>query len=320
MVEKGRELSQDSQALLKTAEKFQGKEIAQRAEQAAIYVSAQARAEIESAFIMALKMPRNRDQARAEILKACKNPTFAEVALYKKPVGGTSIVGPSIRFAEEMIRAWKNVKIQSMVIFEDQDRRMTSLNVVDLESNISYSPKITVEKTVERKKAIGREVVSERLNTSNQRIFIVKATDDEIHNKENALLSKEIRNSSLRLIPQDIIEDAKVQIRETLKAGAKADPDKTKKQVLDSFASIGLQPKNLEEYLKHSMDTVSPAELVDLRAMYTTIKNGEATWKDYLEKGEAPEKKSPETTALDVGFKAGKPEDHQDVRDGVKKK
>jgi len=166
MDEKTKALSKTSNSGSGIVERFSGTEVAQRAEQAAIYVSAQARAEIESAFIMALKMPRNRDQARVEILKACKNPTFAEVALYKKPVGGTSIVGPSIRFAEEMIRAWKNVKIQSMVIFEDQERRMTSLNVVDLESNISYSPKITIEKTVERKNATGREVISERLNTA----------------------------------------------------------------------------------------------------------------------------------------------------------
>jgi len=301
-------------------EEFQGKVEMQRAEQAAIYVAAQAKAEIESAFLVALKMPRNRDQARIEILAACKNPTFAELALYSKPVGGRAIVGPSIRFAEEMIRAWKNVKIQSMVIFEDAERRMTSINIVDLENNISYSPKITIEKTVERRNATGREVVGERLNTNNQRVFIVKATDDEIRNKENALLSKEIRNSSLRLIPQDIIEDAKIQIRETLKAGAKADPAKAKKQVLDSFATIGVQPKKLEEYLKHSIDTASPAEIADLRAVYKSIADGQAIWKDYVDKEAISTEAKVEEVDLSAGdLKPGDEKTHQSVKEPVKK-
>jgi len=130
----------------------------------------------------------------------------------------------------------------------------------------------------------------------------------------------------LRLIPQDIIEDAKTQIRETLRAGAKADPEKAKKQVLDSFATIGVQPKNLEEYLKHGMDTVSPAEIVDLRAIYTTIKNGEATWKAYVDKEEVPAKEGAEKAELggdlatDVGFAPGDPKTHQDVKTGAKKK
>lgn len=271
-------------------EGFQGTEIAQRAEIAATRVAAQARAEIESAFIMALKMPRNRDQARIEILGACKNITFANMAKYKKPVGkkevgGTwvqnYVEGPSIRFAEEMIRAWTNVKVQSMVIYEDDERRITFINVMDLQSNISYSSQIMVEKTIERKSDKGREVISERVNTYGERVFIVKATDDEIRNKEAAMLSKEIRNASLRLIPQDITQDAMAQVDTTIKAGVSSDIESAKKQILDAFAAIGVKPVDLEKYLSHGLSTVSPAEIADLRTIYNTIKSGEATWADY---------------------------------------
>ena len=299
-------------------------EIAQRAELAAMRVAAQAKAEIESAFIMALKMPRNRDQARIEILEACKNVTFASMAKYKKPVGkkevnGTwvqnYVEGPSIRFAEEMIRAWTNVKIQSVVIYEDDERRITFINVIDLQSNISYSSQITVEKTIERKNDKGREVLGERVNTYGERVFIVKATDDEIRNKEAAMLSKEIRNASLRLIPQDITQDAMEQVDSTVKAGVSSDIESAKKQILDAFAAIGVKPVDLEQYLGHGLSTVSPAEIADLRTVHTTIKNGEATWASYIEKeAAAADQGSLNGPPTDPLFKAGDPSKHQDVR------
>ena len=308
---------------------MQGKEVAQRAELAAIRVTAQARAEIESAFVMALKKPRNRDQARIEILQACKSKTFADMAKYKKPVGKKQnsqgqwvqnfVEGPSIRFAEEMIRAWTNVKVQSMVIYEDDDRRITFVNVVDLENNNSYSSQITVEKTVERKSAKGREVVYERTNTYGERVFVVRATDDEIRNKEAALLSKEIRNSSLRLIPQDITQDAMAQVAVTIVSGVSSDMGSAKKQILDAFVEIGIKPVDLEEYLEHTMDTISPAEIADLRAVYNTIKSGEATWASYIGK-EAENAQVQEEKAPGDLFQPGDPEKHQDVKTSAKAK
>jgi hypothetical protein len=306
-------------------EDFQGKILMQKAEIAATRVAASARAEVESAFIMALKMPRNRDQARIEILQACKNITFASMAKYKKPVGKKQtasgewvqnyVEGPSIRFAEEMIRSWTNVKVQSMIIYEDDERRITFINVVDLQSNISYSSQITVEKTIERKSDKGREVIDERLNSYGERVFIVRATDDEIRNKEAAMLSKEIRNASLRLIPQDITQDAMAQVDVTVKAGVSSDIETAKKQILDAFAAIGVKPVDLEQYLGHAMSTVSPAEIADLRTVYNTIKNGEATWADYVAKEVVTaDQDSLNGPPKDPVFKAGDPAKHQDVR------
>lgn len=281
---------------------------------------------------MAIKYPRNRAQARIDILEACKNITFAGMALYKKPVGKKKndrtgeweqqyVIGPSIRFAEEAIRAWRNIKVQTMVIYEDEDRRITAMNVVDLESNISFSPKITVEKTVERKSATGRDIVSERLNSYNQRVFIVKATDDEIRNKEQALLSKELRNCILKIIPQDITEDAKEQIHKTVAAGISTNLESETNKILDAFAGIGVKPKDLEVYLKHAIAIISPAEVADLRTVFKTIQDGEATWASYVD-GAAPgddgQSSEPAAKPSDL-FQAGDPEKHVGPGDGVGK-
>src|SRR5262252_821622 len=46
-----------------------------------------ARAEIEARIVAAHRHPRNTDLFREQILKDCRSPGFAEVALYRKPVG-----------------------------------------------------------------------------------------------------------------------------------------------------------------------------------------------------------------------------------------
>ncbi len=329
MEEKGKELSPALKNPSATAEKFQGRETMQQAEHAAIAVSASARAEIESAFVMALKMPRNRDQARIEILDSCKNILFAEKVKYKKPVGKKKqgnqwvqnyVEGPSIRFAEEMIRSWGNVKIQCVTIYEDKSKRITLVNVVDLQKNISYSKQITIIKSVERKGAKDRDVISERLNSYGDRIFIVVATDDEVNIKEAALISKEIRNASLRLIPQDIIDEAMITTAITIKAGVSSDMTSARKAILDSFATIGVKPVDLEEYIGHAINQISPEEIVDLRAVYKTISDGQSTWKDYVDKGEVSAKKE-EVKEIDLGgdLKPGDPKTHQSVKDGAGK-
>ena len=305
-------------------EEFQGATAMQQAEFAAIQVAASAKAEVESAFIIALKRPRNRYQCRTEILESCKSLLFAEKAKYKKPVGkkkeGSAwipnfVEGPSIRFAEEMIRSWGNIKVQHFTIYEDDTKRISKVNVIDLEKNISYSKQLTVEKSVERKSAYNREVIAERVNSQSEVVFIVRATDDEIHNKEAALVSKEIRNASLRMIPQDIIEESMQLVEKTIKSGVSVDPKAVRKQITDSFAGIGISPTDLEKYLGHELDKITPKEVADLKSVYMTIKDGQATWQEYL--SDEPPSLAAETAKIpdDNTFQAGDPSTHQDVKE-----
>lgn len=260
------------------------------AELAAIAVAASARAEVESGYIMALKKPRNEDDARDSILRACKNLIFAEKAIYKKPVGKKIMEGPSIRFVEEALRHWQNVKTLQNCIYEDTSKRIIKITVIDLESNLSYSKEITIEKKVERKDSKGREILGERLNSFGEKVFIVVATEDEAQIKEAALSSKSIRNSGQRLLPEHIVEEAMKTARQTVKANVDKDPDAEKRKILDAFSAMGIKPSELEKYLGHKMDIVTPAELVDLRQVWQTLKDGEAKWSDYV----TPEDKAPE--------------------------
>jgi len=273
---------------------------------AAIAAAETAKARVQAAYLMALRKPRNFDQSRANILEACKRPLFAERVEYSKPVGGKAIRGPSVRFAELAIREWGNVLSETQVVYEDANIRRIKVTLTDLETNSTHSKEIQIGKTVERKSAGDREIIGERKNSQNQTVYIVKATDDELHNKEAALISKAVRNEGLRLIPSDIIDEALETAKNTLSNRDKADPAAAKKRVMDAFSELGIKPKDLEQYLKHKIDITTPAELQDLRGVYQALKSGEATWADYIQPNAAEEGTESKKEALKEKMKAKK--------------
>lgn len=261
------------------------------ADPAALAAAETAKQRIQAAYIMAAHKPRNVEDSRQRILKACKRPLFAERVEYSKPVSNKNINGPSIRFAELALREWGNINSDIQVVHEDANIRRVKVYVTDLETNATFTKEISIKKTVERKNAKGREVVGERTNTKGQKVFIVLATDDELHNKEAALISKALRNEGLRLIPSDITDEAVDTARKTLKKRDAEDPEAAKRRVLDAFGTLNITPSDLAGYLGHTIDRLSVSELDHLRAIYTAISEGEARWEDYLEGSERKEKK-----------------------------
>jgi len=275
---------------------------------AAIAAAETAKANIQAAYLMALKKPRDEDQARARIIQACRRPGFAEKVEFSKPIAGKPIKGPSIRFAELALREWGNIFSVIQVVYEDEQIRRINIRELDLETNISFSKELVIRKHVERKNPFGREVLGERINTNGEKVYIVLATEDELGNKESALISKAVRTEGLRLIPTDIIDEALETARETLRHRDSKDPSEGKKKLQDAFLSINIYPKDLAQLIGHSMDKVSPKELEELRGIYRAIKDGEASWQDYLQ--EVPQPKD------DLGDKIkGMPEPGQELKD-----
>lgn len=272
--------------------------IDRRGEMAATAMASKAKALVEARFTVAMHRPRNLMQARSDILDACRRPRFAEAALYAKPVAGKKMIGPSIRFAETAIQCMRNIVVDTTTVHEDEESRTINIAVTDLENNLSYGKDVTISKTVERRQLKeGQQPISKRLNTYGDMVFLVAATDDEIQNKIAAQESKVIRNCGLRLIPQDIIEEATEVIYDTRAKGAKAqDPATAVKKIVDAFQTLNISVMELEKYLEHSLATASPKEIEELRDIYTTVKEGEATWASYFKTAPEPAgTKSPPT-------------------------
>lgn len=248
-------------------------------------VAAQAKAMVESRYIMALRNPRNWDQVRQNLLKECRRPAFAnnKSAYYRKPIGD-GVEGLGIRFVEVGLRCMTNVLIESSMIFEDDTKEVHRVSVTDLESNVTYPMDVRVSKTVERHKPMDDgSYISMRTNSRGKPVYTVPANDDDLLNKRGALISKAVRTLGLRIIPGDLQDEAETIIKRVRLDEAASDPDATRKQIVDAFGEIGVQADDLVEYLGHPLTQCSPAELVDLRGIFGAIKDGEATWKTVME-------------------------------------
>ena len=257
-------------------------------------VAAQAKATVEARYIVAQGRPRDWDQARVRILNECKRPRFAEVARYAKPVGNSRVEGPSIRFAEAALRCMGNVDIQTPTTYDDDEKRIIRVSVTDLETNATYSSDITMAKTVERRQVKqGQNVLGERLNSTGQKVFIVRATEDDLLTKQAALVSKAIRTNGLRILPGDIVEEAMDMVLSTLRDRDARDPNEARKRIIDAFSSVGVTPAQLRVYLEHEIEHCVPAELADLRAIYAAIRDGETTWAEVVRQREDGDGKKP---------------------------
>jgi hypothetical protein len=250
----------------------------------AIAAAEAVKAQIQSAFIMALQRPRDILEARDRILRECSRPGFAEDAEYSKPIGREVITGPSIRFAELAIREWGNVDVQTQILFEDESVRRLRVTVTDLETNSKFGRDIVIKKTIERKSKRGRDgdVIGERKNSYGERTYILRATDEEMYTKEAAWLSRIIRNEGLRIIPSDIVSEGLKIAKQTRENNAAQDPDAAQKRIVDSFSSIGIRPSDLARYLEHDIAKIGPKEIEELRKIFAAIKDGDVKWIDFI--------------------------------------
>lgn len=261
---------------------FGGMQITAQAETAALAVAAQAKAAIEARWLVATHQPRNIETVRLDLLKECQRPSFAAAARYKKPIG-QGIEGLSIRFVEAALQVMGNADVEAITIYDDAEKRIVEVRVTDFQRNICHRKQITITKTVERKfLRKGQQPISSRTNSQGEVTYLIAASEDDLLNKEGALVSKAIRTCGLRIIPGWLQDECTEMIKLTAKNEAARDPDAEKRKLLDGFGSIGVTPDDLEAYLGHPLAQVVDVELVDLRAVWTTIQNGEATWVDTL--------------------------------------
>lgn len=268
----------------------------------AIAAAEEAKALVQAAYTIAMHRPRNVMQARQKILDACKRPGFARKVEYQKPVGGGTVTGPSIRFAELAVQQWGNIRVDTTTTFESEEVRKIRVQVLDLETNACFGRVITVNKTIERSKSNGREILRERTNTNGNPVYILKATEEELATKEAAAISKVVRNEGLRLIPEDIIEEAMETARAAIKGEFRDDPQGVIRRLCDSFAEYRVTPEDLSEYLGCHIDKAKEDQVEDLRHVYTALKTGEAKWSDYVKKDDAGEKavKATNSTAANL--------------------
>ncbi len=253
--------------------------------------------EMQALFALAVRFPRNLEALRQNLLRECADPVFAEQAVYSLRFGGGDPVrGPSIRFAEAVMRYLENAEISSLMVADTpstQTRagsRTWRVTMADYQYRRRWSHEVTIDKTVERRNAAGRTVYSSRPNSDGHTVFIVSATDAELLAKENSAISKAQRNLIVKWLDRSILADAQEAIARTNENSAAQNPEQAKRDLIDGFGGIGIPVGELERYCGQSLSTLVPKQVAELRELYVGLRDGHVTWLDCItERGLAPD-------------------------------
>lgn len=240
-------------------------------------------ANVQARYALARRFPRNIDNVRAEVLRDCKRPSFAETAIYVVP-RGKDVSGLSIRFVETALASMGNMDSSRFVISDDAHQRVVRVSVVDMEKNTVYQEDVVIDKTVERKSLRnGQRPLSSRPNSYGELVYLLPAGDDDVTMKESNLCAKALRRQGLKLIPSWLQHEAREQLDRTRSDEAARDPDGERRKLSDAFFNThGVRPSDLEEYLGHAASQITTAELVELRGLFVALNESEVTWADAL--------------------------------------
>ena len=225
-------------------------------------------AEVQAAMTIAKKFPRNQAKAHDRIMIACQRPTLAESALYSYARGGTDITGPSIRLAEVAAQQWGNIQFGIRELDQRAGESTVEAYAWDLETNTRQTKTFQVKHYRHTKKG--------GYNLSDPRdIYELVANQG----------ARRLRACILGVIPGDIIEAAVNECEHTLKAKADISPDAVKKMV-EVFAAYKVTKEMIEARIQRKLESITPAQIISLRKVYNSLKDGMSTPADWFDLSE----------------------------------
>jgi hypothetical protein len=215
-------------------------------------------AEVQAQYVIAKKFPRDENASYMRIMKACERPFLAEQAMYAYPRGGQLVTGPSIRLAEAMAQAWGNIDCGIREVSQADGMSVAEAYAIDLETNTRIAKTFHVPHSRDTKQG------KKRL-TDSRDIYELVANQG----------SRRLRACILGVIPGDVIDAAVARCGKTLESSDVPMEDQIRKLVL-AFDELGVKPEHLEKRLGHKLDVTIPQEIVTLRGIYKSIKDGMA--------------------------------------------
>ncbi len=221
-------------------------------------------AEVQASLQIAKMFPRDPVKACDNILNACTRPTLASVAVYQYARGGTSISGPSIRLMEIIKAQWGNIQSGWRELSNDGNVAVLQAYAWDVETNAREERTFSVP--LERYTKKGS----------------YKLTDPrDIYELEANNAARRVRACLQAILPGDIIEQAVRQCNITMQAQVDTSPESIKK-LLGAFAEFHVTKEMIEERIQRRIETILPAQFLQLRQIYVSLNDGVGKVEDYF--------------------------------------
>jgi hypothetical protein len=233
--------------------------------------------ETELSVRMAHEYPRKIENVLENIKTACSSPVVAEYALYaykrgKRKDGKPNIVtGNSIRLAETLIQCMGN--IQSGVRELSREKGFSEVETFcwDMQTNIRDSKTFQVEH--ERKAGGGVQTLTD---------------PRDIYEHVANYAARRKRANMLAIIPQEIQDYAAEVCRDTILLNINNNMAEAVSKIILSFDKFDVSGDQLNDYLGHEIVddkgsvNISNTEILELRQIYTSIRDGMTSIHDWF--------------------------------------
>jgi len=222
-------------------------------------------AEVQAAMMIARMNPRDPIAAMDRILNACTRPTLADAAVYTYSRGGSDVSGPSIRLAEAMAQSWGNLQFGIRELEQRNGESTVQAFAWDVETNTR------------------REVVFQVPHTRHTKRGTTKLEDPrDIYEMVANQGSRRLRACILAVIPGDVTEAAVNQCETTMKTKADTSPEAMLKMI-GAFADFGVTKEQIEKRIQRRLDAIQPAQVVSLKKIYASLRDGMSSPADWFE-------------------------------------
>jgi hypothetical protein len=228
-------------------------------------------AEVQAAMMIARMNPRDPIAAMDRILNACTRPTLADSAVYTYSRGGSDVSGPSIRLAEAMAQSWGNMQFGIRELDQRNGESTVQAFAWDVETNtrreVTFQvPHIRYTRSGSKKLEDPRDVYEMVANQGARRL----------------------RACILAVIPGDVTEAAVAQCETTLKTKADTSPESMQKMVA-AFEPFNVTREQIEKRIQRRLDAIQPAQVVILKKIYASLRDGMSVAEDWFESEQADE-------------------------------
>ena len=221
-------------------------------------------AEVQGMIVLAKQFPRDEKRALDKIINACSRPGLAEVAVYEYARGGTPVTGPTIRVAEMIAQCWGNIQFGIRELEQRNGESTVEAFAWDLETNTRQSKVFQVPHL--RHTKMGTTVLKDPRD-----IYEMVANQG----------ARRLRACILGVVPGDVVEAATEQCELTMKTKVDITPDSLKAMV-EKFAEFGVTKEQIEARIQRRLDTITPAQFVNLRKIYNSLKDEMSKSEDWF--------------------------------------
>jgi hypothetical protein len=233
-------------------------------------LSAREDTEVMALIAMAKRDPRDERAAAGKIIQAFQRTGLAEEAQYEFARGGSKISGPSIRAAEAMAQEWGNLATGWSELERTQGPDGVGVSVIEA---------FAVDYQRTRREAI-KFVVRHWRDTRDGGYKLREERD--IYELCANQAQRRKRACILALLPGDVVEMAMQQSEATLKAKADTSPEGIA-DLVEKFAKLGVTKPMLEKRLQRNLDAMSPAQMVGLKRIGLSLRDGMSDIAEWFE-------------------------------------